>query len=133
MVAAMKLFATLVLLIGLATTTHADAPAPKPDEATQARIDKFVKFFDALVDIVVAAKDDCDKAAVGINAHADANKEVIAAAIEAKAAGKKLPQSIVDHLTAGLQKMTPTLKKCISNAKFKTALDRVRPNEGKGK
>ena len=106
----MKLVRTFTMITALAgaTLAYADTkpptPAPAADkkapppaaapEVSQADAEKFLVFFNKLVDTVVANKDDCTKLAAGINGVIDGNKDMIAKANEAKAAGKKLPKAL---------------------------------------
>ncbi len=129
----MKLLSSLVIAFGLLNSARADTPA-KPDAATQAKIDKFLKIFDSLVDAMVKDGTDCVKGAADIVAIADANKEAFDDAAKARAAGKKLPQEAIDHMTAGIQKMMPMMRACTKDQKFMAALGRIKPtDDSKGK
>lgn len=101
------------------------APAPTGAEVNQADVDKFLAFFDKIVDAVVADKDNCPKMATDINGLIDANKDLLAMANEAQKAGKKLPKSAEQHMMASAQKMGPAMQKCQSDKAVQAAFMRM--------
>jgi hypothetical protein len=129
----MKLLTTLVIAAGLASSSAAladtakappakapakappnDAPAkdaPKAD-AADADVAKFLVFFDKLVDIAVADKDDCKKMAADVNAHIDLNKPILDKAKEAQAKGLKLPDTAREHMMQSAGKLMGAMQKC---------------------
>jgi hypothetical protein len=109
-------------------------PAPKkPDtgaaltEQDKADIQKWLAFFDKLVDIVVADKDDCAKMAGDLNKLIDANKDLIQKASDAVSAGKKLPEDAQKHMMASAQKMGPAMQKCGNDKAVQAAFMRMMP------
>lgn len=101
------------------------APAPSGAEVNQADVDKFLAFFDKIVDAVVADKDNCPKMATDINGLIDANKDLLAMANEAQKSGKKLPKSAEQHMMASAQKMGPAMQKCQSDKAVQAAFMRM--------
>jgi hypothetical protein len=149
----MKLLRTVTMITALASATYAyadnKAPAPAPaapakapdkaapakdapkaEEISQADAEKFLAFFNKLVDAVVANKDDCTKMATGVNGVIDSNKDMIAKANEAKAAGKKLPKSLEDKMMARVKEMMPAMQKCQNDKAVQAAFMRM---DGGGK
>jgi AMMECR1 domain-containing protein len=102
-----------------------DAKAKPLTEQEQKDIKTFLAFFDKLVDVVVGAKEDCDKIATGVNGLVDKSKDVIALAAKAKASGMQLPKDAQDHMMASMQKMMPAMQKCSTNDKVKAAFGRL--------
>jgi hypothetical protein len=93
---------------------------------TAADVQKWLAFFDKLVDIMVADKDACPKAAADMNAHFDANKALLEAAAKASSEGKKLPPDAVKHMQESMKRAMPTFMNCQKDEKFQAALDRLR-------
>ena len=119
---------SLVLVLAFAGRASADdkKPAPAPAaEVAQADIDKWLAFWDKLVDTVVADKDDCTKMAGDINSLADANKDILTKAAEASKSGKKLPKTAEDHMMAGVKKMMPAMQKCQNDKDVQAAFMRL--------
>jgi hypothetical protein len=133
----MKLARSLSLVIAMVTAgtgmvyaapepkPAAPAPAPKADSTpAPGDVAKFLKFFDTLVDTVVGDKDTCPKMATDINALIDDNKEMLAMAKQAKAAGKTLPQDAQDHMKASVKRMLPAMQTCGRDPKVQAAFQR---------
>ena len=146
--ARMKLLAALVLSTGLAGVAAAQAPAPsKPapapakdapkkeapppakdagkTDASPADVKAFLAFFDKLVDIAVADKDDCKKMAADLNKHIDNSKALLAKAQEAQAKGQKLPDSAKEHMMKNMQRLMGAMQKCGADAEVQAALNRM--------
>jgi hypothetical protein len=133
----MRLVRTLSLVMVLAFAGRASADDKKPAappakdtppaaaEASPADVDKFLAFWDKLVDTIVADKDSCPKMATDINALIDGNKDLLAKAGEAAKAGKKLPKTAEDHMMAGVKKMMPAMQKCQSDKAVQAAFQRL--------
>ena len=130
----MKLIRTISLSLALAataSTAFADdakkpAPAPKTDETpAKADVDKFLVFFDKLVDIVVKDKDSCPTMAADLNKHIDGNQDVLKAGAEAKAKGMKLPKEAQDHMMASVKKMMAAAQKCGNDKDVQAAMQRM--------
>jgi hypothetical protein len=115
----------------------ADKPAAKPgdDKAAkkeplaQATAERFIAFFDKLVELVVANKDDCTKMATAVNSHVDANQAVLKEIADAKAQNKEPPQAMKDHM---MQKTRDELQpammaKCGQDKAVMAAFMRIRP------
>jgi hypothetical protein len=122
-----------------AADKKADKPAAKPDAKAddksakreplaQATADRFMAFFDKLVEIVVANKDDCTKMATAVNAHVDANQPLLKEIADAKAANKEPPQAMKDHVMEKTQKeLQPAMAKCGPDKAVMAAFMRIRP------
>jgi len=130
----MRTVLALALLAGICISAFgiANAEEPAPQEMSAADTQKWVTFFDKLVDTVVKAGT-CDKLATDVNKLVDANQSAIAIAKSAHAAGRKLPQSAQQHLMEGVKKMVPSLQKCGQDDKVRAAfakLDLTRKDNG---
>ncbi|HEY0991630.1 MAG TPA: hypothetical protein VGD80_31475 [Kofleriaceae bacterium] len=133
---------TLLAALGAASPTFADTPkapaqadkkADKPaDKAkkeplSQATADKFIAFFDKLVEIAVANKDDCTKMATAVNGHVDANQALLKEIADAKAQNKEAPQAMKDHVTQKTRdELQPAIAKCSQDKAVLTAFGRLR-------
>jgi hypothetical protein len=138
----MKLLAALLLTTGLAGAVLADTPAPAPrkeapapkkeappkdakTDAAPADVKLFLAFFDKLVDIAVADKDDCKKMAADLNKHIDGNKALLDRAKEAQAKGEKLPDSAKEHMMNQVKRLMGAMQKCGADADVQAALNRM--------
>ena len=137
---------TLLAALGAASLTFADTPkapaqadkkADKPaakaddkgkkEPLSQATADKFIAFFDKLVDIAVANKDECAKMATAVNAHVDANQALLKEIADAKAQNKEAPQAMKDHVTQKTRdELQPAMAKCSQDKAVITAFGRLR-------
>ena len=109
----MKLVRRVSIAIALAAAPAAAQPDKQaPAEVTPSEAHAWLSLFDKVVDTVVADKDDCDKMAGDLNAVIDANQDTIKIARDAKAKGKKLPQSAQQHMLDSMRKMVGALDKC---------------------
>jgi hypothetical protein len=95
-----------------APAKDAPAPAPSADAPAKADVEKWMAFFDKLVDIVVADKDACPKMATDVGAHIDANADLLAKAQAAQDKGQKLPKDAEEHMQKSMQKMMGGMQKC---------------------
>ena len=133
----MKLFQTISLSLALAATStvaladDAKKPAtPAADAPAKADVDKFLAFFDKLVDAIVADADDCPKMAKDINGLVDGNADIMKRAAEAKAKNQQLPKDAQDHMAASVKKMMPALqKKCMQDKDVSAAFQRMQPKK----
>jgi hypothetical protein len=129
----MKLIRTLSLTLALATSVSpafaddAKKPAPAAPAATppKADVDKFLAFFDALVDKIVANKDSCPNMATAVNAHIDANMDMIKKSAEEKAKGMTLPKDAQDHMMGSIKKMMGAMQKCGNDPEVQKAFQRM--------
>jgi hypothetical protein len=133
---------TLLAALGAASPTFADPPkapaqadkkADKPadkgkkEPLSQATADKFIAFFDKLVEIAVATKDDCAKMATAVNGHVDANQALLKEIADAKAQNKEAPQAMKDHVTQKTRdELQPAMAKCGQDKAVLTAFGRLR-------
>jgi hypothetical protein len=123
----MKLLCTIVLALALPFgVVRADTPKATDNTPSKADVDKFIAFFDKLVDTIVADKADCPKMATDINKLVDANQDLLKKASEAKAKGQKLPQDAMDHMNASSKKMlSAIMEKCAQDKGVQAALQRM--------
>jgi hypothetical protein len=104
-----KTMLALALAIGVAT---ARADAPKQTEMEPELVTKLLAFFDRLVDVMVAAKADCEKMAKDATSVIETNKAVTEAATKAKKDGKKLPKDAIDHMGETARRAVPAVQAC---------------------
>jgi hypothetical protein len=105
----------------------ADDKAGKREPLSQATADKFIVFFDKLVAMIVANKEDCTKMANSVNAHVDANQPLLKEIAEAKEQHKEPPQAMKDHvLQKTRDELQPAMAKCGQDKAVMTALSRLR-------
>jgi hypothetical protein len=90
-----------------------------------ADVQKWLTFFDKLVNTVVNTQSTCDKMATDVNAVMDTNKDAIALAKKAKAQGKKLPADAKAKMLEGVKKMMPGMQNCGSNDKVRAAFAKL--------
>jgi len=115
----------IALACGAPTLALAEEPKQAPAEVTPMEAKSWIQLFDKIVDTVVADKDDCGKMATDINAVVDANQPTIQMARDAKAKGKKLPQSAQEHMLEGARRMVGALDKCGRDEKVGAAFRRI--------
>jgi hypothetical protein len=101
-----------------------EAPVPTAEMAP-ADVQKWLTFFDKLVNTVVNTQSTCDKMATDVNAVMDTNKDAIALAKKAKAQGKKLPADAKAKMLEGVKKMMPGMQNCGSNDKVRAAFAKL--------
>lgn len=116
----------VALVLALAGGSAAAVPDKQPPaEVTPSEAHAWVTLFDAVVDAVVANRDDCSKMAGTLNAIIDANQPTIEMAREAKAKGKRLPKSVHRHILGNVRRMIASLDKCGRDAKVLGAFKRI--------
>lgn len=127
----MKRITSISIVLALATApafaqdTKQQEPKQAPAEVTPNEAREWIGLFDKVVGTVVVNKDDCTKMAGDLNAVVDANQPTIAMAREAKAKGKKLPQSAQQHMIDGARRMMGALDKCGRDEKVGAAFRRI--------
>ena len=126
----MKLVMSFVFALAAVTPAFAQDVKPQepkqaPAEVTPNEAKSWLALFDKIVDTVVVDKDDCAKMATDINAVVDANQPTIAMARDAKAKGKKLPQSAQQRMLDGARRMLGALDKCGRDEKVGAAFRRI--------
>lgn len=122
----MKLVRRVLLVLALSSApSFAQPDKQAPAEVTPSEAKAWITLFDKIVDAVVTNKDDCTEMAGDINALVDANQKTIAIARDAKAKGKKLPQSAQQHMLDGMRRMVAALDKCGRDDKVGAAFKRI--------
>lgn len=104
------------------------APAPAKESISKADAERFMAFFNKLVDVIVANQDDCTKMAAGINAHLDANAALMKEMNAAENKNKDIPKEYKDKMAARVQKdMMPALQKknCMTDKGVQAAMERM--------
>ena len=117
----MRFFSTLLLVVSLADIVGATPPAEMP----AADVSRWIAFFDKLVETVVGNDATCDKLATEVNGVVDRHRDVLILARNARAEGRKLPQSAQQHMLAGAQRMVPALHKCGQHDKVRAAFAKL--------
>jgi len=117
--------ALLSVLVVAALAGVAAADAPKQEMAA-ADVTKWLAFFDKLVGTVEkSAGNGCDRLAVDVSALIDRNKDALDTARNARAAGKKLPESAQQHMLDGVKRMIPAMQKCGQHERVKAAFAKL--------
>jgi len=112
----MKLLAGLVLTAAIASPVHADA----------VDAEKFLGWFETLANNVVADQDSCPKMATDINKSVDDNKDLVAAAQKAHAAGQQFTQAQMQRMmAAGTKIAQAVVAKCAQDKGVKAAITRL--------
>jgi hypothetical protein len=103
--------------------------AAKKAMLSEAEARRFYVFFERLTAIVVANKADCPKMAKQLNAHVDANEELLKALAEAIRDNKELPAATKDRIAKkNASELSPALKKkCATDQTVTRAMARIRP------
>ena len=118
---------------GAGSAAFADKPAAtnKPSETvSDADAQKFVAFFEKLVDIAVGNQNDCAKMASGFHAHIDANQALLKRANEAMSQGKKLPPAARQKVEGKINEFGQAVaKKCGNDKTVQAALLRISPTK----
>jgi hypothetical protein len=106
-----------------------DKPAEARQMVPEAEARRFYAFFERLTAIVVADQADCPRMAKQVNAHVDANQELLKALAEAIQDHKELPPAIKDRIAKKLaNELSPALKKkCVKDQTVTRAMARIRP------
>ena len=125
-------FIALVLAASIASAddkkpaTPAAPPAPAA-EVSKADADKFMAFFNKIIDAVVANQTDCPKMAGALNKVMDSNADLIAAGKKAKADHKDLPKEYKDKIETRVKNdLLPALqKKCFQDKDVQKAMERA--------
>jgi hypothetical protein len=126
----MKFLRMIPVVLALAAgVSYADAGAGSGSASggtvSDADAKRWLAFWDKLVDTVVADKDSCTKMGTDVNALIDANKDMLATAQKAKAAGKTLPPDGVQHMKDTAPKLMGAVASCYKDANVKSAFQRL--------
>lgn len=103
----------------------------KKAQLSDAEAQQFVAFFDKLVTVIVANKADCTKLAAAINAHMDANANVIKAMTDAEKQNKHLAPEVKAKITKRVtEELAPAMtEKCGEDKAVLAAFMRLRPSK----
>jgi hypothetical protein len=89
-----------------------------------------MRFFNHMIDLVVAAKGDCGQIASSLNLLLDQNRELLRKMAAANAAGKQLPKAMTDKMTKRAMELMPLVTKCGDDPDVQDVLARLQ-NENK--
>ena len=135
----LRMLALMAVLVA-AGAAHADTPkADKPAPGERKTADtgktreevpvedaqKFLDFFNKLIDVIVQNKDACPKMAVGINHLVEANHDLVVRMNEAKASGKRMPKAIEEKMQTRIKEMVPAMQKCGTDKEVQGAIKRM--------
>jgi len=103
--------------------------AAKKATVSEAEARRFYAFFERLTAIVVANQADCPRMAKQLNAHINANEELLKALAEAIRDNKELPAATKDRIAKkSARELSPALKKkCATDQTVTRAMARIRP------
>jgi hypothetical protein len=122
----MKFLFGLVLVLAVPFKQAVAAP-----EVSRADMERFLAFFEKLVDTIVADKDNCPKMAGDVNALVDANADLLKKAAEAKASGQKPPADLKERADKTAKRMIDGLGNCMNDKGVQNAIERMNPNRVK--
>jgi hypothetical protein len=115
----------LALAAGVASADGSGSGAPSGGTVSDPDTKRFLAFWDKLVDTVVADKDNCPKMGTDLSALIDANKDLLAAAQKARAAGKQLPADAAQHMKDTATRFANGVMGCAKDASVKAAMQRL--------
>ena len=118
------------ILIALSLVGVAAADNARQEMAT-ADVNKWLGFFDRLVDTVVKAQTECEKMAVDVSTLIDHNQDAIDAVRAARASKRKLPEAAQQHMLEGVKRMVPAMQKCGTHDKVKAAFSKLDLNRAR--
>lgn len=142
-------FGMLALMVVLATGS-ARAQTPKSDRTAEKKTadtgkkdareevpledaQKFLDFFNKLIDVIIQNKDACPKMAVGINHLVEANHDLVVRMNDAKAAGKRMPKAVEEKMQTRIKEMVPAMQKCGTDKEVQGAIKRMDTKSDKKK
>src|SRR3954447_13198443 len=107
------------LALSFGSVARAEEAKPKAEskEVSAADTEKYLAFFDKVVDTVAAAKDDCNKMGDDLGGLFAAHHALLEQANANKKAGLKFTKAAQDHMLGGIKKMAPSINKCMANEK----------------
>jgi hypothetical protein len=112
----------------VADTPKKATPTPTKDKAGEisaADADKYLAFFNKLMDAIVQNKNDCKRMGVAMNQTIDANQEIIKKIASERAAGKKYPKGMQEKMEARVGDMVAPMSKCGEDKDVKAAIGRI--------
>src|SRR5690349_4104871 len=115
------------------TENKPKAPPPQRQEVSAADAEKFLAFFNKVVDAMVANKDDCAKLTTAVNGLIDANLDLVKKIQDAKAANKDLPVEAKQKMLGRVKEMQPAMQKCGQDPGFNAAMMRVNKQQAPAK
>ena len=101
-------------------------PAPPPaTELSAADTAALVGFFEQLITVMLANKDDCPKMAKAIDGHVTRNATMLRAVIKQLTAGKVLPAAAEQKLSARMSSESQSLATCMADTAVFEAMKRL--------
>ena len=123
-IAAALASAVLVVEDGHAQTPPAEAP-PAAQQLSAADTAKLLAFFDKLIPIMLANKDECPKMAKAIDGLVTQNAAMLRVVMKQLTAGKALPADAEAKLTERMSKDAQSLMTCLSDPTVADAMKRI--------
>lgn len=120
---------SVLVVLGLTTTTAVADEKKKREEVSQADGEKMLAFFSKFVDAIIQNKDNCGKMAKDVNAVVDANPDTVKLANEARLADKQLPKALEEKMAARIKELMPAMQKCGNDKDVKAAIARLVPKK----
>jgi hypothetical protein len=120
--------AVVFLVVGTSAGGHLAAIAhaePAPKEMAAADVERWLAFWDKLVDTVARSQATCDKLATEVSSVIDKNKAAVAIAKTARAQGRKLPESAQQHMLDGVKQMVPVMQRCGQHDRVRSAFAKL--------
>lgn len=104
----------------------ADKEPPPKTEISKAEAERYVVFFNKLIDTIVATKDDCAKMTSQLNGLIDANAALLKQMNSPAMKDKEVPKADKDKMQERVDReMLPALKKCLADKGVKAAFARM--------
>lgn len=118
----MKILIGLLLLVAVSSNPVRADPAP-----SRADMEKFLDFFEKLVDGIVADHDNCPRMAADANHHMDDNADFLKRIAEANADVRRadLPKELKARVDAVTKRMMKGIEKCVNDKAVQAALERL--------
>lgn len=121
-----SMFTSRLAVAALAAALLGLAGPARAETISDADAQRFVAFFDKLIAVVVAHRDDCPKMATALHAYLDANEALLKAFADARANRKQLPPAVRQKIENKIKnEFQPALKKCVQDKAVQAALARM--------
>ncbi len=118
--------AALASVLFLVEDSRADQVAPTAAvELSAADSAKILSFFDKLIPVMIANKDDCPKMAKAIDALVNQNAAMLRVVMKQLSSGKVLPPADEQKLTERMSKDAQSLMTCLSDPTVAGAMKRI--------
>lgn len=130
----MRALSTFALLIALLCPAVALAEGEKSDKTISgADAERFLAFYNELVDAVSRSKADCGALATAVGGVVDKNLPVLEMSWAARKAEKALPNDVRKSMDKRAKEMVTGLRPCLNDSGVKAAFERMKPPKGEKK